>query len=66
MFSAEHYGFGYPLFVTSVHMIVQFTFSGTSLLIVPSLRPTKRPSVSDYMYVYMVFLIGVDANFLFG
>ncbi|KAG2202188.1 hypothetical protein INT47_002107 [Mucor saturninus] len=50
MFSAEHYGFGYPLFVTSVHMIVQFTFSGTSLLIVPSLRPTKRPSVSDYIY----------------
>ncbi|GAA5802656.1 hypothetical protein HPULCUR_008130 [Helicostylum pulchrum] len=50
MFSAEYYGFQYPLFVTSFHMIVQFTFSGTSLLLVPKLRPKKRPSVSDYMY----------------
>ncbi|KAG2236630.1 hypothetical protein INT48_000185 [Thamnidium elegans] len=50
MFSAEYYGFQYPLFVTSFHMIVQFTFSGTSLLLVPKLRPKKRPSVSDYLY----------------
>ncbi|KAL0146246.1 triose-phosphate transporter family-domain-containing protein [Mucor lusitanicus] len=50
MFSEDHYNFQYPLFVTSVHMIVQFVFSGTSLLVVPKLRPTKRPSVSDYIY----------------
>ncbi|KAI8365112.1 triose-phosphate transporter family-domain-containing protein [Blakeslea trispora] len=50
MFSEDHYNFQYPLFVTSVHMIVQFFFSGTSLLLVPKLRPTKRPSVSDYIY----------------
>lgn len=50
MFSAEHYNFQYPLFVTSVHMIVQFTFSGTSLLLVPKLRPSRRPSAKDYLY----------------
>ncbi|KAI8371202.1 triose-phosphate transporter family-domain-containing protein [Choanephora cucurbitarum] len=50
MFSEDHYNFQYPLFVTSVHMIVQFFFSGTSLLLVPKLRPTKRPSISDYIY----------------
>ncbi|KAI8061809.1 triose-phosphate transporter family-domain-containing protein [Gilbertella persicaria] len=50
MFSEDHYNFRYPLFVTSVHMIVQFIFSGTSILLVPQLRPTKRPSVSDYIY----------------
>ncbi|KAI8642828.1 hypothetical protein BD408DRAFT_173303 [Parasitella parasitica] len=49
MFSEDHYNFQYPLFVTSVHMIVQFVFSGTSLLVVPKLRPAKRPTVSDYM-----------------
>ncbi|CEP13443.1 hypothetical protein [Parasitella parasitica] len=50
MFSEDHYNFQYPLFVTSVHMIVQFVFSGTSLLVVPKLRPAKRPTVSDYIY----------------
>ncbi|KAI7904947.1 Rrp15p-domain-containing protein [Cokeromyces recurvatus] len=50
MFSEEHYNFRYPLFVTSIHMIVQFLFSGTSLFIIPSLRPNKQPSFRDYIY----------------
>ncbi|KAI9480415.1 MAG: triose phosphate transporter [Benjaminiella poitrasii] len=50
MFSEDHYNFQYPLFVTSIHMIVQFLFSGTSLLIIPNLRPSKRPSIRDYIY----------------
>ncbi|KAI8987053.1 Rrp15p-domain-containing protein [Pilobolus umbonatus] len=50
MFSPEYYNFQYPLFVTSVHMIVQFFFSGTSLVIYPKLRPSKIPSKKDYIY----------------
>ncbi|CEG67435.1 hypothetical protein RMATCC62417_03866 [Rhizopus microsporus] len=49
MFSKEHYNFQYPLFVTSVHMIVQFVFSGLSLLFVPKLRPKNRPSATSYI-----------------
>ena len=54
MFSEEHYNFQFPLFVSSTHMVVQFTFAGLSLLLVPKIRPTKRPSVKDYMYVYFL------------
>ncbi|KAI7847005.1 triose-phosphate transporter family-domain-containing protein [Circinella umbellata] len=49
MFSEEHYNFQFPLFVSSTHMVVQFTFAGLSLLLVPKIRPTKRPSVKDYI-----------------
>lgn len=51
MFSAEHYNFQFPLFVSSIHMVVQFSFAGLSLLLVPSIRPPKRPTIKDYMYV---------------
>ncbi|CAO3608713.1 unnamed protein product [Cunninghamella blakesleeana] len=50
MFSADHYNFQYPLFVTSFHMIVQFCFSGLSLLLFPKLRPKNRPSAKDYIF----------------
>ncbi|CDS11473.1 hypothetical protein LRAMOSA03736 [Lichtheimia ramosa] len=50
MFSAEHYNFQFPLFVSSIHMVVQFSFAGLSLLLVPSIRPPKRPTIKDYMY----------------
>ncbi|KAI8984699.1 hypothetical protein BDF20DRAFT_861276 [Mycotypha africana] len=49
MFSENHYNFHYPLFVTTFHMIVQFVCSGSTLLVVPKLRPKKRPSSKDYM-----------------
>ncbi|KAI9490341.1 triose-phosphate transporter family-domain-containing protein [Zychaea mexicana] len=50
MFSAEHYNFQFPLFVSSIHMVVQFIFSGLSILLVPRLRPTKRPTVREYIF----------------
>ncbi|KAI9306241.1 triose-phosphate transporter family-domain-containing protein [Cunninghamella echinulata] len=50
MFSADHYNFQYPLFVTSIHMVAQFFFAGLSLLLFPKLRPKTRPSVNDYIY----------------
>ncbi|KAI8061154.1 triose-phosphate transporter family-domain-containing protein [Gongronella butleri] len=49
MFSADHYNFQYPLFVTSVHMIVQFCFSGAFLFFVPTLRPKSRPTARNYI-----------------
>lgn len=54
MFSAEHYNFQFPLFVSSIHMVVQFSFAGLSLLLVPSIRPPKRPTIKDYMYVIRI------------
>lgn len=32
-------------------MVVQFGFAGLSLLLVPKIRPPKRPTIKDYMYV---------------
>ncbi|KAL1924649.1 uncharacterized protein VTP21DRAFT_4303 [Calcarisporiella thermophila] len=49
MFSAQHYNFQYPLFVTSTHMLVQFTFSGLTLLSLPRLKPKRRPKGKDYL-----------------
>merc|ERR1712093_47220 len=48
MFSPEHYGFGFPLFVTSCHMLVQFILCSLVLTIFPSLRPAHRPNPRDY------------------
>ncbi|GAA6010602.1 hypothetical protein JCM10207_007758 [Rhodosporidiobolus poonsookiae] len=48
MFSEDHYNFPYPLFVTSVHMLVQWTLSALALSMFPRLRPTTRPAPKDY------------------
>ncbi|ORZ03641.1 triose-phosphate transporter family-domain-containing protein [Syncephalastrum racemosum] len=50
MFSEDHYNFQFPLFVSSVHMGVQFLLAGSSLLLFPRLRPKRTPTVSEYMY----------------
>ncbi|MCJ1313641.1 Triose-phosphate Transporter [Agyrium rufum] len=39
MFSAEHLGFHFPLFTTSLHMVVQFTLASLVLYFIPQLRP---------------------------
>ncbi|KAK5956828.1 hypothetical protein OHC33_002316 [Knufia fluminis] len=44
MFSSDNLNFHFPLFTTSLHMVVQFLLASTVLLIFPSLRPEiKRP-----------------------
>ncbi|KAK5085378.1 hypothetical protein LTR05_004662 [Lithohypha guttulata] len=40
MFSSDNLNFHFPLFTTSLHMVVQFLLASTVLLIFPSLRPT--------------------------
>ncbi|GAA5946879.1 hypothetical protein JCM3775_000935 [Rhodotorula graminis] len=48
MFSADHYNFPYPLFVTSVHMLVQWCLSALTLSIFRNLRPQTKPQPRDY------------------
>ncbi|KAM0790562.1 hypothetical protein ACM66B_004431 [Microbotryomycetes sp. NB124-2] len=48
MFSSDHYDFPFPLFVTSCHMLVQWTLAGLTLSFFKSLRPMARPKASDY------------------
>lgn len=50
MFSKEpgHYNFPYPLFVTSIHMFVQWSLSALTITIFPTLRPKNRPAPRDY------------------
>jgi hypothetical protein len=49
MFSADHYNLGFPLFVTSIHMVVQFVLSGLTLCLFPKLRSPVRPTARDYV-----------------
>ena len=39
MFSKDHLNFHFPLFTTSMHMVVQFCLASTVLFFVPKLRP---------------------------
>src|SRR2546423_4566189 len=45
MFGPEHLDFHFPLFTTSLHMLVQFSLASLVLLARPSLRP--KPPASD-------------------
>ncbi|KAI1628831.1 triose-phosphate transporter family-domain-containing protein [Exophiala viscosa] len=47
MFSSDHIDFPFPLFATSLHMLVQFSLASIVLLIFPHLRPTQ-PQPSTY------------------
>lgn len=44
MFSPKNLNFHFPLFTTSLHMVVQFLFASLVLLVIPSLRPRAAPS----------------------
>src|ERR1700761_3173515 len=41
MFSSDHLDFHFPLFATSLHMVVQFLLASCVLLAFPSLRPSQ-------------------------
>ena len=50
MFSADHFGFPFPLFVTTMHMLVQFVLAALIRNIWPNrFRPECSPSRADYM-----------------
>lgn len=46
MFDKDRLNFSFPLFTTSLHMVVQFLLSALVLYFVPSLRP-QRSHASD-------------------
>jgi solute carrier family 35 protein C2 len=49
MFSAEYYGFTYPLFVSACHMVIQFLLALViRILFARRFRPAERPSRRDY------------------
>ncbi|SGY60425.1 BQ5605_C007g04429 [Microbotryum silenes-dioicae] len=48
MFSKEHYNFPYPLFVTSFHMLVQWSLSAIALSMTARLRSKNRPGLKDF------------------
>jgi hypothetical protein len=52
MFSTGHLDFPFPLFVTSLHMIVQFCLSGLVLWWLPQFRPTREKYLSFRDYTY--------------
>ncbi|KAF8070360.1 triose-phosphate transporter family-domain-containing protein [Lyophyllum atratum] len=57
MFSEDHFGFPYPLFVTTIHMFVQFVLAASMRYFWPKrFKPDNTPSVSDYGYVEPIFL----------
>ncbi|KAI1334007.1 triose-phosphate transporter family-domain-containing protein [Xylariaceae sp. FL0016] len=47
MFDSGQLNFAFPLFTTSMHMLVQFTLASLVLYFVPSLRPSNAPRGSD-------------------
>ncbi|EXJ64667.1 hypothetical protein A1O7_01005 [Cladophialophora yegresii CBS 114405] len=49
MFSSDHLDFHFPLFATSLHMVVQFILASAVLLTFPSLRPSvpRNPDGSN-------------------
>ncbi|KAJ3842372.1 TPT-domain-containing protein [Lentinula raphanica] len=49
MFSDSHFNFPYPLFVTSLHMVVQFLLAGLVLNIWPrQFKPERYPTIEEY------------------
>ena len=43
MFDPKKLNFAFPLFTTSVHMLVQFSLASIVLFLFPSLRPQNAP-----------------------
>lgn len=49
MFSSEYFNFPAPLFVTTLHMFVQFTLASIIRVFWPTqFRPERSPTPSDY------------------
>jgi solute carrier family 35 protein C2 len=48
MFSKENLDFHFPLFVTSIHMIVQFILASSVLFFIPRFRPGADPTANPH------------------
>jgi hypothetical protein len=56
MFAPDHLDFPFPLFVTGLHMMIQFIMSGIVLWCFPQFRPKpgEYMSTKDYTYNYQL------------
>ena len=52
MFSEENLDFHYPLFVTSIHMLVQFTLASLVIYFFPRFRPGADPTANPHNPAY--------------
>lgn len=60
MFSKEHFGFPAPLFVTAVHMFVQFLLASALRYAHPkAFRPAHNPTIGNYTYVFVISDSGI-------
>ena len=82
MFSQDDIVFPFPLFTTSLHMLVQFTFATLILWAIPSLRPSastasdsptsndnsseKRPLLSKFFYLTRLVPFGTATSLDIG
>lgn len=65
LFGKETFAFPFPLFCTMVHMMIQFCCSFTVLTFIsPQYRPTRRPSLHDYLT--KVFPCGIASGMDIG
>jgi len=73
MFSSDHINFRFPLFATSLHMLVQFALASIILLIFPSLRPapppsstSRKPLVTPWFYLSRLVPTGTTTSLDIG
>lgn len=82
MFSPDKLGFPFPMFTTSVHMLVQFSLASLVLWLIPSFRPyhsqlpstghsgeeiqTERPTMSKLFYLTRIGPCGVATGLDIG
>ena len=60
MFAPAHLNFPFPLFVTSMHMLMQFILSLATLWLFPSLRPKREDYLSPLDYAFVFYEVNAD------
>jgi len=66
MFSKEHFGFPAPLFVTAMHMFIQFLLAAALRYAQPkTFRPAHNPTIGNYTYVFVISDSGVSCPPIF-
>jgi hypothetical protein len=66
MFAPAHFDFPFPLFVTSLHMLVQFLLSSIVLRIFPVLRPHRKDYMSPREYLLNIVPCGTATGMDIG
>jgi hypothetical protein len=62
MFAPGHLDFPFPLFVSGLHMAVQFILSGLVLWRFPRLRPKREDYLSPKSYVYALSVVSFNSG----